>query len=99
MSAGLAGLAGALYGGQFVTSNDFLLFTSLELLLLLVIWGVRSVTGALLAGISLSALNLLTSNSGLAGELPFLLTGAGIVLIGWLPNGLLGIGFLADVLR
>ena len=28
--------AGALYGGQFVTSNDFLLFTSLELLLLLV---------------------------------------------------------------
>ena len=52
-------------------------------------------TGALLAGISLSALNLLTSNSGLEGELPFLLTGAGIVLIGWLPNGLLGIGFLA----
>ena len=95
VSAGLAGLGGALYGGQFVNSNDFLLFTSLELLLLLVIWGVRSVTGALLAGLSLSALNLLTSNSGLAGELPFLLTGLGIVLIGWLPNGLLGLGWFA----
>jgi branched-chain amino acid transport system permease protein len=97
VSAGLAGLGGALYGGQFVNSNDFLLFTSLELLLLLVIWGVRSVTGALLAGLSLSALNLLTSNSGLAGELPFLLTGVGIVLIGWLPNGLLGLSWLANV--
>jgi branched-chain amino acid transport system permease protein len=97
LSAGLAGLAGALYGGQFVNSNYFLLFTSLELLLLLVIWGVRSVTGALLAGFSLSALNLLTSNSGLAGELPYLLTGVGIVLIGWLPNGLLGLGGLANV--
>jgi branched-chain amino acid transport system permease protein len=95
VSAGLAGLSGALYGDQFVTSNDFLLFTSLELLLLLVVWGVRSVSGALLAGLSLSALNLLTSNSGLAGELPFLLTGAGIVLIGWLPNGLLGLSFLS----
>jgi branched-chain amino acid transport system permease protein len=97
VSAGLAGLAGALYGGQFVNSNDFLLFTSLELLLLLVIFGVRSVTGALLAGLSLSALNLLTSNSGLAGELPYLLTGVGIVLIGWLPNGLLGLGWFANV--
>jgi branched-chain amino acid transport system permease protein len=97
LSAGLAGLAGALYGGQFVNSNYFLLFTSLELLLLLVIWGVRSVTGALLAGFSLSALNLLTSNSGLAGELPYLLTGVGIVLIGWLPSGLLGLGGLANV--
>jgi len=95
LSAGLAGLGGALYGGQFVNSNDFLLFTSLELLLLLVIWGVRSVTGALFAGISLAALTLLTSNTGLTGELPFLLTGAGIVLIGWIPNGLLGLDLLS----
>jgi branched-chain amino acid transport system permease protein len=95
VSAALAGLGGALYGGQFINSNDFLLFTSLELLLLLVVWGVRSVTGALLAGISLSALNLLTSNSGLEGELPFLLTGAGIVLIGWVPNGILGIDWFS----
>ncbi len=92
-SAGLAGLAGALNGGVYVTSNDFMLFTSLELLLLLVIWGVRSVTGALFAGLSLAALTLLSSNSGLAGELPYLLTGAGIVLIGWVPNGILGIGW------
>lgn len=96
-SAGLAGLGGALYGGQFVNSNDFLLFSSLELLLLLVIWGMRSVTGAFLAGMSLAALDLLTSNSGLAGELPFLLTGVGIILIGWLPNGLLGLGFLGRI--
>ncbi len=92
-SAGLAGLAGALNGGVFVTSQDFMLFTSLQLLLLLVIWGVRSVTGALLAGISLAALTLLSSNSGLEGELPYLLTGAGIVMIGWIPNGILGIGW------
>jgi branched-chain amino acid transport system permease protein len=92
-SAGLAGLAGALYGGVYVTSQDFMLFTSLQLLLLLVIWGVRSVAGALFAGISLSALTLLSSNSGLAGQLPYLLTGAGIVMIGWIPNGILGIGW------
>ncbi|MFZ0665104.1 MAG: ABC transporter permease [Acidimicrobiales bacterium] len=86
MSAGLAALGGCLYGNLVVNSNDFQLFISLELLMLLVIFGVRSVTGALLAGISLAALELLPSNGG-----AYFLVGIGIVLIGWLPNGVLGI--------
>jgi len=86
ISAGLCGLAGALYGGLQgpVSSNDFPLLASLFVLLLLVIWGVRTVTGALLAGLSYAI--LLAHAGGIIG----LLVGAGVILIGWLPNGVLG---------
>ncbi len=52
VSAGLAGVAGVLYGGLrgSVGSNDFTMLASLSLLLLLAIWGLDSVTGVLLAG-------------------------------------------------
>lgn len=87
VAAGMAGLAGALYGTVQgpVGSYDFQLLVSLELLLLLVIWGVRRVTGAFLAGLTYA---LLSSH---ASELASLLVGVGIVLIGWLPDGLLGV--------
>jgi len=87
IAAGMAGLAGALYGTVQgpVGSYDFQLLVSLELLLLLVIWGVRSVTGALLAGLTYALLS--SHASGVAS----LLVGVGIVAIGWLPEGLLGL--------
>lgn len=86
VAAGMAGLSGVLYGtiqGP-VGANDFPLLVSLELLLMLVIWGARSVTGALLAGMTFALLN------GHASSATSLLVGAGIVAIGWLPDGLLG---------
>ncbi|HUA93965.1 MAG TPA: ABC transporter permease [Acidimicrobiales bacterium] len=92
ISAGLAGLAGALYGGLQgpVGSNDFPLLASLFILLLLVVWGVRTVSGALLAGITYATL------LAHAGSFLGLLVGAGVILIGWLPNGLIG-SVLPDV--
>jgi branched-chain amino acid transport system permease protein len=86
VSAGMAGLAGALYGGLQgpVSSNDFPLLASLFILLLLVIWGVRTSTGALLAGISYATL------LAHAGNWIGVAVGLGVILIGWLPNGVLG---------
>lgn len=85
-AAGMAGLSGALYGTLQgpVGADDFQLLVSLELLLVLVIWGSRSVTGALLAGLLYALL------SGHASEATSLLVGAGIIAIGWLPEGVLG---------
>lgn len=86
VAAGMAGLSGALYGTLQgpVGANDFQLLVSLELLLVLVIWGARSVTGALFAGLLYALL------SGHASEATSLLVGIGIIAIGWLPDGVLG---------
>lgn len=59
VSAGLAGLGGALYGGAQGevgggTSGDFTFLLSLTVLLLVVVWGVRTIGGTLLAGLSLA---------------------------------------------
>jgi branched-chain amino acid transport system permease protein len=53
VSAGLAGLGGALYGGAQtqVGPNDFQFILSLTLLLLAVVWGVRTTGGMLFGGI------------------------------------------------
>ena len=57
VSGGMAGLAGVLYGGLngSLAGTDFEFLFSLILLLVLAIWGVRTVSGALLAGISYRA--------------------------------------------
>ncbi len=54
-SAGIAGLAGALFAGLrgTIVAFDFQFFASLLLLLMAVVWGVTSVTGAALGGIFL----------------------------------------------
>ena len=56
ISAGLAGLGGALYGGQqgLVGNSDFPLLLSLTVLLLAVVWGVRNITGMLIGGMLLA---------------------------------------------
>ena len=62
-SAGMAGLAGALFAGLRGTigAADFQFFGSLPLLLLAVVFGVTSVTGAALGGVGLMLLPVLQS--------------------------------------
>jgi branched-chain amino acid transport system permease protein len=91
-SAGLAGLAGALYAGNQgqVGSFDFEVLLSLVLLLQMVIWGVDSVLGILIAG-SLVALfptieKYFPQLRG--GSLQYLATGVGVILLSRHPGGI-----------
>jgi branched-chain amino acid transport system permease protein len=54
VSAGIAGLGGALYGGAqgAVSPNNFSLVLSLTLLLLAVVWGIRTTAGMVFGGIA-----------------------------------------------
>ena len=95
LSAGMAGLAGALFAGlrQNVAATDFQLFASLPLLLLAVVCGVTSVTGAAVGGVFLAMLPVLQSSyPGVAG-LAFAALGFGAVALGRDPNGLANLGF------
>jgi branched-chain amino acid transport system permease protein len=92
IAAAMAGVGGALYGGLKTTagSTDFIMLQSLPLLLLAVIGGITSVSGALLGGI-LFALPSLTPNTTIFGlemaKLQFLWVGVAAVTIGRNPNG------------
>lgn len=90
LSAGLAGVAGALYAGLrgSVGAADFLYFESLLVLLLAVVFGVTSVTGALLGGTALMLLPVWQSESQLLAGLLLVLVGVGAVALGRDPNGL-----------
>ena len=85
-SAGMAGLAGGLYAGlrQTVGASDFGYFSSFLLLLLVVVAGVTSVTGATLGGIGLM---LLKNYPDAQGPL-FVLLAVGAILLAKNPNGL-----------
>ena len=95
LSAGVAGLAGALFAGLRGTigAADFQYFNSLPLLLLAVVFGVTSVTGATLGGIGLMLLPVLQSNNPSVGGLLFALVGFGAVFAGRDPNGLANLLF------
>jgi branched-chain amino acid transport system permease protein len=89
-SAGIAGLAGALFAGLRGTTvaADFQFFQSLLLLLVAVVWGVTSMTGAVVGGVFLMYLPVAQSeHPGIAGLL-FALLGFGAVALGRDPNGL-----------
>jgi len=90
LSAGLAGLAGALFAGLRGTigAADFQFFNSLPLLLLAVVFGVTSVTGACLGGIGLMLLPELQANNPELAGLLFVVLGFGAVALGRDPNGL-----------
>ncbi|KAA1416405.1 ABC transporter permease [Nocardioides humilatus] len=95
LSASIAGLAGALFAGLrgSVGAADFLYFQSLLMLLLAVVFGVTSVTGALLGGIALMLMPVWQSDHpSLAGVL-FVLVGFGAVALGRDPNGLANLLF------
>ncbi|MEY2569103.1 MAG: hypothetical protein QOE35_3632 [Actinomycetota bacterium] len=88
LSAALAGLAGALFGGLqgSVGVNDFQELNSLVVLLLLAIWGADSVIGALAAGLSFAFFPVLTTWLDVR-SLPYLLTGFAAISIGRSPGG------------
>jgi len=87
IAAGMAGLAGALYGTvqEVVGQSDFDIFPGIIFVLFVTIWGIRNVSGAFLAALTYVILNQLWPN-GLG-----LFAGAGIILIGRAAGGILGI--------
>ncbi|WP_243059011.1 ABC transporter permease [Nocardioides sp. SR21] len=95
LSAGMAGLAGGLFAGLRGTigAADFQLFNSLPLLLLAVVCGVTSVTGATLGGIGLMLLPVLQSSRPELAGLVFAVLGFGAVALGRDPNGLANLLF------
>ncbi|WP_232678215.1 ABC transporter permease [Nocardioides sp. R-C-SC26] len=98
ISAAVAGLAGALFAGLRGTigAADFQYFNSLPLLLLAVVFGVTSVTGAALGGIGLMLLPVLQAEevAGVSlGGLMFVIIGFGAVFAGRDPNGLANLLF------
>ncbi|HXY43269.1 MAG TPA: ABC transporter permease [Acidimicrobiales bacterium] len=89
LSAALAGLGGALLGGvDFIAEpNDYQMLSSLALLLLLTVWGIRSVSGVLVAGLGLYLIPYwLNGNYSWL----YLLTGLGAIGISRQPEGVIG---------
>jgi branched-chain amino acid transport system permease protein len=89
-SAGIAGLAGALFAGLrgTIVANDFQFFASLLVLLVAVIWGVTSVTGAAIGGVFLMYLPVAQSDHANIAGLLFALLGFGAAALGRDPTGL-----------
>jgi branched-chain amino acid transport system permease protein len=87
LSAAMAGFAGALYGGLRGSAQtlDFIMFRSLPLLLMAVIGGITTVSGALVGGLMLGALFAFTQES--IQGLVFLVTGAAAISLGRNPHG------------
>ncbi len=90
LSAGMAGFAGGLFAGLRGTigASDFQVLSSLPLLLLAVVFGVTSVTGAVLGGVGLTLLPVLQSSNPAFAGLIFAVVGFGAVALGRDPNGL-----------
>lgn len=98
LSAGIAGLAGALFAGLRGTigAADFFYFNSLTLILLAVVFGVTSVTGATLGGIGLMLLPVLQAETAFGiplGGVMFMIIGGGAVFAARDPNGLANLLF------
>ncbi len=92
LSAGLAGLGGALYGGAqtAISANDFPLLLSLTLLLLAVVWGIKTIGGMFLAGLSLALGPVLQSHLHNPREVVSLLVGLAAIGVAQNPNGTFG---------
>jgi branched-chain amino acid transport system permease protein len=89
LSAGIAGLAGGLFGGlnQSVAATDFQLFNSLPLLLLAVVAGVTSVSGSAIGGMVLMLLPVVAAEFAELGGIMFLAIGVAALGLGRDPNG------------
>lgn len=89
-AAALAGLGGALYGGlqTIVTPDDFQLFISLTLLLMLLVGGRNTVSGAFIGALFLAAYPVLQQHFPSLSNIQFLLTGLAALTIGRRPDGL-----------
>jgi branched-chain amino acid transport system permease protein len=101
-SAALAGVGGMLYAGQplALSALNVQLFIGLELVLFVTIFGIRTVSGAVLGGLAMVLLPYASSQLpwwgiGLAG----ILAGIGIALMANVPDGILGIPWLTRNIR
>ncbi len=90
LAAGMAGLAGALYGTvqQVVGTSDFDFFYGIIFVLFVTIWSIRSVSGAFLGALTYVVLNQWSPN-GFG-----LFAGVGIILVARAAGGLLGLDAL-----
>ena len=95
VSAGMAGMAGALYGGVLVEAGppEFSMFQNLPLLLLAVIGGITSVTGAVIGGVFLGFQPMLQDSFPALAGLFYVLIGGAAIALGRNPNGIAGIAF------
>jgi branched-chain amino acid transport system permease protein len=102
LSAAMAGLGGVFYAGQQggIGATDVQYIGSLTLLLFVAIWGIRTLTGALLGGMTAAALPVLQTHlpTSLA-DLIGLTAGIGIVLLARHPEGVLGMTWLTNRVR
>ena len=94
IGAGMAGLAGALYGTeeQVVGTSNFDFFSGIIFVLFVTIWSIRTVSGAFLAALTFVVLNQVWAN-GLG-----IFAGVGIILIGRAAGGILGLEALQGLL-
>jgi branched-chain amino acid transport system permease protein len=90
LSAAMAGVAGVFFGAQqgSLGSTDVLMEQGLPLLLLAVIGGITSVSGALLGGLLFGMRPLLEDAFPTLNGVTYLVIGAVIVTLGRNPNGL-----------
>jgi branched-chain amino acid transport system permease protein len=89
MSAAMAGVGGALYGGSLgtVTPDRFTFFESLPLLLLAVVGGIGSPGGAVFAGLVLYGIPLTSASVPWFANIGLVLPGAMGIGLGKNPNG------------
>jgi branched-chain amino acid transport system permease protein len=90
MSAAIAGLGGALYGGLRTQAGqtDFIMLQSLPILLLAVVGGINTVSGALIGGMSLAMMPLIQKLAPSVEGLQFMMAGLAAVALGRNPNGI-----------
>jgi branched-chain amino acid transport system permease protein len=91
LSAAMAGVGGALYGGTLgsVAPDQFAFFTSLPLLLLGVVGGIGSPAGALLGGVLVGAVPILVDMWPWYANISRLLPGTMGIALGRNPNGII----------
>ncbi len=93
VSAGVAGLAGALMAGLqgYAAPGDYKEFQSLPLLLAAAVAGITTVSGAFAGGLLLMLLPVLAATSTALSGLEFLVLGGGAILLARDPNGLVNL--------
>jgi branched-chain amino acid transport system permease protein len=93
VSAAIAGLAGALYGGQQTTAGGTIQFqpvNNIVLFLFAVVGGITTVSGALIGGALFALLPLLQSQHQQWAGLVFAAIAAAAIGLGRQPNGIAG---------
>jgi branched-chain amino acid transport system permease protein len=92
LSAAMAGVGGALYGGLrgSIGPNDFLYIQSLVVLLMVTIGGITTVSGAFLGGMLLGPGFVIIDRFVEISNITFLGAGLGAMTIARAPNGIVG---------